>query len=153
MPCTISRLKIQIWDKDLTNPNDAIAEANVSLKGMLSRAYRAKTGSELDKQWIKMTHPNFEGVQGRVELTIQILTDSEAKGKAAGSGREEPNQYPELTVPHRPSTSYPPWRLDRKFSNFLWQYKWRIAIVAAATALGYILLYFTLGAGGQSSQK
>lgn len=38
---------------------------------------------------------------------------------AAGLGQELPNANPFLPPPKRPSNSYPPWRMDKKFINFL----------------------------------
>lgn len=32
LPGRFERLKIQVWDKDYLNPNDAICEANLNLK-------------------------------------------------------------------------------------------------------------------------
>jgi hypothetical protein len=65
----------------MLNPNDAIAECNLNLKGLFSRVYKAKSGFDLDKQWLKMTHPNFEGTQGKIQCTLQLLTESESKSK------------------------------------------------------------------------
>jgi hypothetical protein len=153
VPCKVPRLKIQIWDKDVFNPNDAIAEVNLNLLGLFKKCYKAKHGDELPQQWIKMTHPNFEGTQGKIELTLQLLSESEAKGKPNGLGRAEPNQYPELSTPNRPKSSYPPWRLDKAAGDFLWKHKWKLIIATVATVVGYIALWFLInGQKGQNAQ-
>lgn len=36
---------------------------------------------------------------GRVQFTMQVMTQSEANQKQAGKGREEPNEYPQLVCP------------------------------------------------------
>ena len=144
IPCKTPRLKMQIWDKDMVGANDAIAEASLNLKGLLLKTYRAKTTTELDHQWIAMVHPNFSGVQGRVEVTLQIMPDSDAKVKPAGDGRDAPNQFPELDPPKRPNTSFAPWRIDKKISGFLGRYKWRIAALGCIGILFVIAYYYLM---------
>lgn len=39
------------------------------------------------------------GVQGKVEMEIELLTGEEAVGKPAGQGRDEPNMNPTLEPP------------------------------------------------------
>jgi len=38
-------------------------------------------------------------VQGKIEMTLELLTKQEAEEKPAGNGREEPNQNPKLDPP------------------------------------------------------
>eukprot|EP00762_Andalucia_godoyi_P001218 ANDGO_04901.mRNA.1 Synaptotagmin-4 len=152
IPCKVPRLKVQIWDKDILNPNDAIAEVNLNLLGLFKKCYKSKTGDELPQQWIKMTHPNFEGTQGKIQLTLQLLTESEAKGKPNGVGREVPNQFPELSTPNRPNSSYPPWRIDKAAGQFLWAHKWKIIITIVVAVVGYVAAYFLLN-GQQNSNN
>ena len=38
-------------------------------------------------------------LQGKVELTLEIISDEEAEQKPTGQGREEPNAYPKLEEP------------------------------------------------------
>ena len=62
---TFSLTFFQVWDKDILNPNDAIAEANLNLKSFYNRAYKNKSDREsLEQQWVAMTHPSAQGVQG-----------------------------------------------------------------------------------------
>jgi len=43
LPYDAPRLKLQVYDKDRIGPNDAIAEANVNLKGFFQKALKNKT--------------------------------------------------------------------------------------------------------------
>lgn len=42
---------------------------------------------EMKKQWIKMTHPKAQGVQGELEISFQLLTAELAQSRPAGFGR------------------------------------------------------------------
>ena len=55
----------EIWDKDLLNPNDVIAEASLNLRGLFKKAFRDhnKHSHSIEKQFITLTHPNFPGPQ------------------------------------------------------------------------------------------
>ena len=37
--------------------------------------------------------------QGKVEMTLEILDEEEAKAKPVGRGQSDPNQYPTLDKP------------------------------------------------------
>jgi hypothetical protein len=56
---------LEIWDKDLLNPNDVIAEASLNLGGFFKKAFKNhdKTSHSIEKQFITLTHPNFPGPQ------------------------------------------------------------------------------------------
>eukprot|EP00002_Diphylleia_rotans_P017881 TRINITY_DN346_c0_g1_i6.p1 TRINITY_DN346_c0_g1~~TRINITY_DN346_c0_g1_i6.p1 ORF type:complete len:885 (-),score=181.91 TRINITY_DN346_c0_g1_i6:446-3100(-) len=110
IPMEYPRLHLQIWDQALINPNDCIAEANVNLKGFFRKAHGLGLPSLLlDRQWVVLSHPNYEGPQGELEISVEILTDAEAKTKPAGLGRDEPNENPHLDEPDRPWSSYNPF--------------------------------------------
>jgi hypothetical protein len=52
------------------NPNDAIAEANLNLRSFYNRAYKNKSDREsLEQQWVSMTHPAAQGVQGNKKIS------------------------------------------------------------------------------------
>lgn len=38
-------------------------------------------------------------LQGKIEMTLELLTQQEAEEKPAGTGRDEPNQNPTLDPP------------------------------------------------------
>ncbi len=62
LPTSVPKFKIQIWDKDLLNPNDAICEANLNLRTFYKKAHHNKSDREiLAQQWLTMTHPAAQG--------------------------------------------------------------------------------------------
>jgi len=151
LPTHQNRFKLQIWDKDILNPNDAIAEANLNFKSLYKRAYRQKSSrQEIEKQWVTMTHPAATGTQGQMEVSFELLDLEEARRRPAGMGRSEPNENPHLDPPVRPETSFNPFRIDKMISKVLWQqHKWKvyigcgicIAIVIAAIVIYLIILF------------
>jgi len=124
----VPKVKFQIWDKDVLTPNDAIAEANLNLRSFYKKAYRDRAPRQaIPKQFISMTHPSAQGIQGEMDVSIELLTLEEAKRFPAGFGRGEPNQNPFLEAPPRPASSFAPWRLDKYVSEVGWKkYKWYI---------------------------
>lgn len=115
LPAPNPRFKLQVWDRNMMNPNGAICEANLNLRPFFTKVYKNKLNrSEIAKQWVTMTHPNETGPQGEVSVSIEILSLEEAKNYPAGFGREEPNNNPHLDEPNRPATSIAPWRVDKK---------------------------------------
>eukprot|EP01119_Soliformovum_irregulare_P020127 TRINITY_DN648_c0_g1_i1.p1 TRINITY_DN648_c0_g1~~TRINITY_DN648_c0_g1_i1.p1 ORF type:complete len:1282 (+),score=464.21 TRINITY_DN648_c0_g1_i1:141-3986(+) len=146
LPTTQNRFKLQIWDKDILNPNDAIAEANLNFKSLYKRAYKQKSSrQEIEKQWVTMTHPAATGTQGQVEVSFELLDLEEARRRPAGMGRSEPNENPHLDPPVRPETSFNPFRLDKMISKVLWQqHKWKIYIgcgICIAVIIAIIVIY------------
>ena len=97
----VPRFKVQLWDKDILTPNDAIGEANLNLKGLFKKAYKSQAKHSIGRQWVRLTHPNFEGDQGQVEMQIDLLTAAEARQFPAGLGRSDPNDHPYLPDPVR----------------------------------------------------
>uniref|UniRef100_M4APC2 Myoferlin n=1 Tax=Xiphophorus maculatus TaxID=8083 RepID=M4APC2_XIPMA len=43
---------------------------------------------------------------GKVEMTLEIVSEAEADERPAGKGRDEPNMNPKLDFPNRPETSF-----------------------------------------------
>ncbi|KAF6728418.1 Myoferlin [Oryzias melastigma] len=43
---------------------------------------------------------------GKVEMTLEIISDADAEERPAGKGRDEPNMNPRLDPPNRPDTSF-----------------------------------------------
>ncbi|KAJ6247531.1 c2 calcium-dependent membrane targeting [Anaeramoeba flamelloides] len=116
LPARVPRIKFQLWDKDILTPNDSIGEANINLKGLFKRAEKRKTSQTIKQQWISLLHPNHEDEErGKIEVSIEILPESEARAKPAGLGRKDPNENPHLEDPVRPFSSFAPWRLDKYF--------------------------------------
>jgi len=123
LPYKNSRLKIQIWDKDLLNPNDVIAEASLNLRGFFKKAFKDhdKTTHSIDKQFITLTHPNFPGPQGRVEISVDLILEEEARKNPVGLGRSDPNHSPHLPPPDRPETSFNPLNPFSYLSKVMWK--------------------------------
>jgi len=133
------KFNVQIWDSDMVNPNDAICEANLNFRGLYKKAYKTKKAQSIDKQWIVMTHPNYEGPQGKVLISLDLLPEAEARQKPVGLGRSEPNQFPVLPKPDRPDTSFGWWRVDKYFKNVLWR-KYRWYVLGCCVCLVLIIL-------------
>lgn len=90
--------------------NDAIAEATLNLRSLFAKALANDEPKRviLDRQWVQMTHPNYGGPQGSVELTVEIIPAAEARAAPVGLGREQPNRDPVLPEPKRPERSFNP---------------------------------------------
>lgn len=129
------RLQVQIWDANIVNPNESIAEAVLNLRTYLKTCQLRRTRQELERQWITMTHPNYKGPQGKLELSIEVMPKFEADTMPAGLGREMPNQNPVLPKPERPESSFNPWRVDKQISFFMRRNKLVIGIIIAVVVL------------------
>eukprot|EP00479_Gromia_sphaerica_P011618 TRINITY_DN5803_c0_g1_i1.p1 TRINITY_DN5803_c0_g1~~TRINITY_DN5803_c0_g1_i1.p1 ORF type:complete len:160 (-),score=22.37 TRINITY_DN5803_c0_g1_i1:231-710(-) len=99
------RFRLQIWDMDIFSANDSICEAYLSLKGLFKRAHRTKDRvimrNKGDKRiWIdNLRHPNYEGNQGKVEVSFEVMPTAMAEQLPAGFGRSDPNMNPVLPAP------------------------------------------------------
>eukprot|EP01118_Nematostelium_gracile_P012023 TRINITY_DN4335_c0_g2_i2.p1 TRINITY_DN4335_c0_g2~~TRINITY_DN4335_c0_g2_i2.p1 ORF type:complete len:228 (-),score=67.79 TRINITY_DN4335_c0_g2_i2:46-627(-) len=143
----VPKLKLQIWDKDILNPNDAICEANLNLRSFYKKTYNTKSNREsIAKQYVAMTHPSASGVQGQMNVSIELMTLEESRKYPAGFGRGEPNSNPFLEEPPRPASSFAPWRLDKYVSELGWKkYKWYI-IGALVCIVIILIIIIVLGA-------
>ena len=103
LPEKAPRLFVQIWDADLLSADDAIGEAQLTLKPLCDKALRRGSTVKLENVFVPTTHPNFKGNQGTIRLTIELMPRAEALTKPVGNGRELPNQFPYLPTPVRPS--------------------------------------------------
>jgi hypothetical protein len=106
LPChTWPRLRFQIWDKDFFSPNDAICETILPIKGLCKRAMKRKDRVKVymkgsDRFWLTdLKHPNVEGSQGKLEISIELLPTEVAAQLPAGFGRSDPNSNPFLPPP------------------------------------------------------
>jgi len=99
------RLRFQVWDLDIFSPNDSICETVMTLKGLCKRAMKKKDRVKIyvkgkDRFWIDgLRHPNFQGNQGRMEISIEIMPLNMAAQLPAGFGRSDPNSNPFLPEP------------------------------------------------------
>jgi len=149
IPCPIPRFKLQVWDKDILSPNDAICEANLNLRPFFNKIYKNKSDREtLEKQWLVMTHPAFQGTQGNVLSSFELISFPESQRRPAGFGRKEPNENPHLDPPVRPETSFNPLRFDKYASKVVWgQNKGKIigvCICIVVIILLFIIIYLAI---------
>ena len=80
-------LWLQTWDVELLTPNDALAEANLSLAGLFKKAATGKMAQKLKKFNVNMTHPNYNGIQSVVSIEMEVLPIEEAQQMPATHGR------------------------------------------------------------------
>jgi hypothetical protein len=130
------RLTVQMWDKDVFNPNDIIAEANINLRGLCRQAYKGKKSVSLPRQFAALTHPNYSGSQGKIELTVDLLTEDEARRNPVGKGRDPPCPLP---FPKRPDTSFAFWRFDKYITKLFWG-KYKCCIITSIVVAVIILI-------------
>uniref|UniRef100_A0A674IB99 C2 domain-containing protein n=1 Tax=Terrapene triunguis TaxID=2587831 RepID=A0A674IB99_9SAUR len=120
------KLILQVWDNDKFSADDFLGVLEIKLLSMPcpARRPRACTLKMLQDESDSPTPPRFprrtslfkqrlargwwpcvvqeEGRQrlsGKIELTLELLTDKEAEERPAGKGREEPNMNPTLHPP------------------------------------------------------
>jgi len=149
VPSAIPKFKLQVWDKDVLKPNDAICEANLNLRPFYMKVWKNKMNRDsLAQQWITMTHPNASGPMGKVMVSFELMTLTEAASNPAGLGRGEPNSNPHLDEPKRPETSINPLRVDKMFTKVLiGQNKGKIALIAGVVIciiLTIIIIYLSI---------
>merc|ERR1712070_797210 len=85
IPSKDPRLLVQTWDVELLTPNDALAEADLSLKGLFGKAAQNKLRQTLKGLSVNMTHPNYGGVQSVIKL--DVVPGEEARQQPAVHGR------------------------------------------------------------------
>nr|XP_060643362.1 fer-1-like protein 5 [Anolis sagrei ordinatus] len=94
-------------------------------------------------------------VSGKVEMTLELLTEFEAEERPAGRGREEPNMNPVLTPPERPETSFLWFTAPLKSVHFLiWQKsKWKLLIFFCCILVFFLFASFIYSAPGYLAMK
>ncbi|XP_060730490.1 dysferlin isoform X3 [Tachysurus vachellii] len=151
------KITIQIWDNDKFSFDDYLGCLEMDLNHMLKPAKSPeKCGLELlsqsqDKLVSLFEQKTVKGwwpcvcdrqgekiLAGKVEMTLEIVSEQEQDERPAGLGREEPNMNPRLEEPQRPETSFLWFSSPYKTLRFiLWRrFKWLI--------LGLIILFFIL---------
>ncbi|XP_028401914.1 myoferlin-like isoform X2 [Dendronephthya gigantea] len=92
---------------------------------------------------------------GKIELTLELLEEEDAKASPVGKGQSEPNRNPMLTKPRRPETSFlwilNPWK---SFRYVIWHhFKWYF--VGGIILILIVLLFalFIYSAPGYSVKK
>ncbi|XP_053721165.1 myoferlin-like isoform X2 [Synchiropus splendidus] len=127
------KLIVQIWDNDKFSLDDYLGTLELDLRNLvppaktpekcsLSMMDNLETGvpsskNEFDKSlfaqqsvkgwWPCSIEQNGEKVLGgKVEMTLEIVSEAEVDERPAGKGRDEPNMNPKLDPPKRPETSF-----------------------------------------------
>ncbi|XP_036002547.1 dysferlin isoform X2 [Fundulus heteroclitus] len=143
------KLTIQIWDNDRFSFDDYLGHVAMDLNHMLRPAKSPEkcTLQTLDqptdklvslfeqktvKGWWPCTcEKNGEKiVAGKVEMSLEIVTEQEHEERPAGVGRDEPNMNPHLEEPQRPETSFLWFSSPYKTLKFIvWRrFKWFIIL-------------------------
>nr|XP_042715210.1 fer-1-like protein 5 [Chrysemys picta bellii] len=127
------KLILQVWDNDKFSADDFLGVLEIKLLSMPcpARRPRACTLKMLQDESDSPTPPRCprrtslfkqrlargwwpcvvqeesrQRLSGKIELTLELLTDKEAEERPAGKGREEPNMNPTLHPPVRPEASF-----------------------------------------------
>ncbi|XP_059210821.1 dysferlin isoform X3 [Centropristis striata] len=151
------KLTIQIWDNDKFSFDDYLGHLVMDLNHMLRPAKTPekctlqlleqptdKLVSLFEQKTVKGWWPcsceqnGDRIIAGKVEMSLEIVTESEHEERPAGAGRDEPNMNPHLEEPHRPETSFLWFSSPFKTLKFiLWRrFKWFIIL--------FIILFFIL---------
>ncbi|XP_015245923.1 PREDICTED: dysferlin isoform X3 [Cyprinodon variegatus] len=143
------KITIQIWDNDKFSFDDYLGHIVMDLNHMLRPAKSPEkcTLQTLDqpmeklvslfeqktvKGWWPCTcEKNGEKIiAGKVEMSLEIVTEQEHEERPAGLGRDEPNMNPHLEEPQRPETSFLWFSSPYKTLKFIvWRrFKWFIIL-------------------------
>lgn len=128
---TPPKLFIQIWDNDKFTMDDYLGFLELDLNSTISPTKTAKgcdldmlpdtkdPGAKAPKLTSLFSQKSLNGwwpcvqekddkriLAGKVEMTLEIVTEQEADEKPAAKARDEPNMNPKLDPPNRPETSF-----------------------------------------------
>uniref|UniRef100_A0A8C1NBA5 Dysferlin, limb girdle muscular dystrophy 2B (autosomal recessive) n=1 Tax=Cyprinus carpio TaxID=7962 RepID=A0A8C1NBA5_CYPCA len=151
------KLTIQIWDNDKFSFPSFLGSLEMDLNHMLSPAKSPeKCGLEMlsqsqdklvslfEQKTVKGWWPcmcdreNEKILAGKLEMSLEIISEQEQDERPAGLGRDEPNMNPHLDEPQRPGTSFLWFSSPYKTFKFIvWRrFKWLI--------LGFFVLFFII---------
>lgn len=174
------KLILQIWDNDLFSPDDFLGQLEINLNKMPKPAKNARrcglhqlpgvgehskrnveTVSLFDLKrtngwWPAVGTDDEEQIlAGKLEMTLELLTQQEAEEKPAGSGRDEPNMNPTLDPPNRPATSFAWFSSPFKSLRYiLWRrYKWKIIVFLVIVLVVALVVLFFYAAPGYTMKK
>uniref|UniRef100_A0A8C3ACN5 Dysferlin, limb girdle muscular dystrophy 2B (autosomal recessive) n=1 Tax=Cyclopterus lumpus TaxID=8103 RepID=A0A8C3ACN5_CYCLU len=149
------KLTVQIWDNDKFSFDDYLGHLVMDLNRMLRPA---KSPEKCDLQLLEQPAERLVSlfqqktvrgwwpctceqsgekiIAGKVEMSLEIVTEQEHEERPAGPGRDEPNMNPHLEEPQRPETSFLWFSSPFKTLRFiLWRrFKWFIIL--------FIILFF-----------
>ncbi|XP_066495742.1 fer-1-like protein 5 [Tiliqua scincoides] len=98
---------------------------------------------------------NKPRVSGKIEMTLELLTEKEAEERPAGKGRDEPNMNPVLKPPERPETAFL-WYMAplKSLYSMIWQRnKWKVLIIFCIVFLVLMVATFLYSAPGYLAMK
>ncbi|XP_076829497.1 dysferlin isoform X7 [Brachyhypopomus gauderio] len=151
------KLILQIWDNDKFSFDDYLGCLEMDLNHMQRPAKSPekcslellsqtpdKLVSLFEQKTVKGWWPctcdshGEKVLAGKVEMSLEIVSEQEQDERPAGQGRDEPNMNPRLEEPQRPETSFLWFSSPYKTLKFIvWRrFKWVI--------LGLVLLFFIL---------
>ncbi|MFT7807213.1 myoferlin isoform X3 [Arapaima gigas] len=161
------KLVIQIWDNDKFSLDDYLGNIELDLLDLIlpaktpekchlemlpdimgSAPRKNKEATSLFAQrsakgwWPCVIEQDGKKVLGgKVEMTLEIVSEKDAEEKPAGKGRDEPNMNPKLDPPKRPETSFFWFTNPCKTMKFIvWRrFKW---IFIGLIILILVLLFF-----------
>ncbi|XP_062065628.1 dysferlin isoform X17 [Lepus europaeus] len=154
-----ARVVFQIWDNDKFSFDDFLGALQLDLNHMPKPAKTAEKCSleQLDevfhperfvslfeqktvKGWWPCVADEGEKkiLAGKLEMTLEIVAESEHEERPAGQGRDEPNMNPKLEDPRRPDTSFLWFTSPYKTMKFILWRRFRCAIIL------FIILFILL---------
>ncbi|KAK1164574.1 myoferlin-like isoform X2 [Acipenser oxyrinchus oxyrinchus] len=172
---TPAKLIVQIWDNDKFSLDDYLGTLELDLnkltppaktpqkchldmitdtKGPVSHKSSQDTTCLFTQKSVRGWWPCMSEVDGKltltgkVEMTLEIVTEKEAEERPAGKGRDEPNMNPKLDPPNRPETSFLWFTNPCKTMKFIvWRrFKWVfIGIIILILVLFFLgILFYSL---------
>uniref|UniRef100_A0A8C0IRA8 Dysferlin n=1 Tax=Chelonoidis abingdonii TaxID=106734 RepID=A0A8C0IRA8_CHEAB len=155
------QLILQIWDNDKFSFDDYLGSVQMNLNRMPAPAKTAEKCSLnlldetlssdrfvslFEQKAVKGWWPcvveaeEKKTIAGKLEMTLEIVTEQEQEERPAGMGRDEPNMNPKLEDPKRPETSFLWFTSPYKTMKYiLWRrFKWVFLIAIMV----FILLLF-----------
>ncbi|KAI1894356.1 hypothetical protein AGOR_G00114970 [Albula goreensis] len=164
---TPPRLIIQIWDNDKFSLDDYLGTVELDLHNLIPPSKTPEkcslkmlpgtmgyaqnktlpSTSLFDQTSVRGWWPcvieqdGKKELGGKVEMTLEIVSEKDADEKPAGKGRDEPNMNPKLDQPNRPDTSFLWFTNPCKTMKFIvWRrFKW---IFIGVIILILVLLFF-----------
>ncbi|KAM6949272.1 LOW QUALITY PROTEIN: dysferlin [Aplochiton taeniatus] len=119
------KLTIQVWDNDKFSFDDYLGHLDMDLNHMIRPAKSAekcdlsllsqpadKLVSLFEQKTVKGWWPcvcdrgGERTIAGKVEMSLEVVSQAEQEERPAGVGRDEPNMNPHLDEPQRPDTSF-----------------------------------------------
>ncbi|XP_042253891.1 myoferlin-like isoform X10 [Thunnus maccoyii] len=126
------KLIVQIWDNDKFSLDDYLGTLELDLRNLIPPAKTPEKCSLKMMDVLEMEVPHKmenakslfaqqsvrgwwpcsieqdgkKALGGKVEMTLEIVSEADSDEKPAGRGRDEPNMNPKLDPPKRPETSF-----------------------------------------------